>query len=196
MSALPLPSNQPLNQNVLSTDKPSPAPAPPAPKAGRPTTTPPFLSRASKRNRSPRRSLHPRLRSPSDTANCGIRRTGRQQHPARGARRSTTGPTSIAQGDFGSRFPWYVEGINRKMSATWYKGEVDPRTPEGSTRPTRLHDPSRRHGGRNDVTVERSSGSSTLDRSCLRAVQRIDTFGMLPGGYNGSSLHVSYYCEY
>src|SRR5579863_1748492 len=31
-SALPLPTNQPVNQNVLSTDKPSEAPAPPAPK--------------------------------------------------------------------------------------------------------------------------------------------------------------------
>ena len=32
-SALPLPSNQPVNQNVLATETPSQAPAPPAPKA-------------------------------------------------------------------------------------------------------------------------------------------------------------------
>src|SRR5665213_4201145 len=32
-SALPLPSDQPPNQNVLATEKPSPAPAPPVPKA-------------------------------------------------------------------------------------------------------------------------------------------------------------------
>src|SRR6202012_5205591 len=32
-SALPLPSNQPVNQNVLSTETPSQAPAPPEPKA-------------------------------------------------------------------------------------------------------------------------------------------------------------------
>ncbi len=32
-NALPLPSNQPVNQNVLATEKPSEAPAPPTPKA-------------------------------------------------------------------------------------------------------------------------------------------------------------------
>ena len=31
-NALPLPDNQPLNQNVLTTETPSPAPAAPSPK--------------------------------------------------------------------------------------------------------------------------------------------------------------------
>ena len=31
-TAIPLPNNQPVNQNVLTTEKPSPAPAPPSPK--------------------------------------------------------------------------------------------------------------------------------------------------------------------
>ena len=30
--ALPLPNNQPVNKNVLTTEKPSQAPAPPSPK--------------------------------------------------------------------------------------------------------------------------------------------------------------------
>jgi len=40
------------------------------------------------------------------------------------------------------------------------------------------------------------SGSPSLDTSCLRAVQRVDTFGPLPAGYNQSSISVEYYCEY
>jgi protein TonB len=30
----------------------------------------------------------------------------------------------------------------------------------------------------------------------MRGVQRIDTFGPLPNGYNGNTLNVSYYCEF
>ena len=47
-----------------------------------------------------------------------------------------------------------------------------------------------------DVRLDRSSGSPTLDNSCMRAAQRVSTFGPLPSGYNESTLLVSYYCEY
>jgi periplasmic protein TonB len=30
----------------------------------------------------------------------------------------------------------------------------------------------------------------------LRAVQRVDSYGPLPAAYNGSTLQVSYYCEF
>ena len=51
-------------------------------------------------------------------------------------------------------------------------------------------------GSPSDVQLDRSSGSPTLDRSCQRGVQRVDTFGPLPAAYNQSTLKVSYYCEY
>jgi protein TonB len=54
----------------------------------------------------------------------------------------------------------------------------------------------RRDGTPSEVQLDRSSGSATLDRSCMHAAQRVDTFGMLPAGYNQSTLKVSYYCEY
>jgi protein TonB len=44
--------------------------------------------------------------------------------------------------------------------------------------------------------MDRSSGNPTLDRSCIRAAQRVDTFGPLPSGYNQSTVNVSHYCEY
>ena len=47
-----------------------------------------------------------------------------------------------------------------------------------------------------NLQLDTSSGSPTLDRSCERAVQRVDTFGNLPPAYNQSTLKVSYYCEY
>jgi protein TonB len=46
------------------------------------------------------------------------------------------------------------------------------------------------------VRMETASGSSTLDTACVRAAQRVDTFGPLPPQYRGTTLLVSYYCEY
>ena len=40
---------------------------------------------------------------------------------------SVSTPVSVANGDFGSRFPWYVDGIKLKVSQNWIRGQVDPR---------------------------------------------------------------------
>jgi protein TonB len=110
------------------------------------------------------------------------------------AQSSSNGPTSVSDGDFGSRFGWYVDGINRKMATSWYKPEVDPRTPRGAR--VYLTFTISRGGNPSDVQIDRSSGSTTLDRSCQRGVQRVDSFGGLPALYTQSTLKVSYYCEY
>jgi hypothetical protein len=44
--------------------------------------------------------------------------------------------------------------------------------------------------------METSSGSSSLDNSCLGAVNRIQTFDHLPKSYSGDSLTVVYHCTY
>jgi protein TonB len=105
-----------------------------------------------------------------------------------------TGPTTVSNGDFGSRFGWYVEGISRKMSSNWYKTLVDPNTPHGAR--AYIDFTISRDGSVSNVRLDRSSGSSTLDSSCMNAARRVDTFGTLPAGYNESTLLVSYYCEY
>jgi protein TonB len=87
-----------------------------------------------------------------------------------------------------------VDGINRKMQANWYRQEVDPRTPKGIR--SYIVFAIRRDGSVTNVQVDHSSGSPALDRSCVRAAQRVDTFGALPQLYNQSTLNVSYYCDY
>src|SRR5262249_11949736 len=106
----------------------------------------------------------------------------------------TTGPTTVNNGDFGSRFGWYVEGISRKMSQNWYKALVDQSTARGAR--AYIDFTIARDGTPSTVRLEKSSGSPTLDSSCTRAAQGVDTFGSLPAGYNQSTLLVSYYCEY
>src|SRR5579863_9937967 len=65
-NALPLPSDQPVNQNVLSTETPSPAPAPPEPKAKQEVdeTAIPILGRQKKPQHEEMRRTPPRQQEP------------------------------------------------------------------------------------------------------------------------------------
>jgi periplasmic protein TonB len=196
-NALPLPSNQPVNQNVLATEKPSEAPAPPTPKAkqAEDLTAIPISGKQKKAEKETTPRTPPRKEEPAPTNRANYGEQAGSSMPRTSQQQSfTSGPTSVNNGDFGSRFGWYVEAINRKMSANWYKSLVDQRTPRGAR--AYIDFKISRDGSVSDVQLERSSGSSTLDSSCMRSAQRVDTFGALPGGYNQSTLLVSYYCEY
>jgi protein TonB len=195
-NALPLPADEPPNQNVLTTDKPSPAPAPPSPKTVAKVDPDAIAIKSLQQQKKPEPEARVQQKFqqpvPQNRAQYGEQQGNIIPRAIQG--QSNPGPATIAEGDFGSRFPWYVDGINRKMSQSWNKFEVDPRTPKGAR--VYITYPIRRDGSPGNPQLDRSSGSPTLDRSCLRAAQRVDTFGGLPGGYNGSTLNVSYYCEY
>ena len=97
-------------------------------------------------------------------------------------------------GDFGSRFSWYVQAVQRKVSENWLKYEIDPG----------IHEANRvyvtfdiaRDGHPSNVRIEQSSGVPSLDISATRAIQRIDTFGSLPPEYSGSKVSVEFWFDY
>ena len=211
--SIPLPRDeQKPTDKVLATETPSPAPAPPAPKAPSaeeeksipiPTRQPVKAKLEPKKTAAQPVQQHIPVHAATQTA-------ARQQQEVRPTNRASYGeaapatPRSMAQaapgaqvnvqgGDFGARFPWYVDVIRRKTAQNWYKQEVDPGTPDGAR--VFLSFSVSRTGEPSGVRIAQSSGSPSLDTSCVRAVQRVDTYGPLPSGYNGSSLQVSYYCE-
>jgi protein TonB len=53
-----------------------------------------------------------------------------------------------------------------------------------------------RSGSPSHVKVEQSSGVPSLDQAAVRAIQRIDTFGPLPQGYNGNYVSVEFWFDY
>ena len=97
-------------------------------------------------------------------------------------------------GDFGSKYAWYVQVIQRKVSENWLKYEVDPRI-TAAQRVYITFDVAR-DGHPANVRVEQSSGVPSLDISATRALQRIDTFGPLPPDYPGSKITVEYWFDY
>jgi periplasmic protein TonB len=97
-------------------------------------------------------------------------------------------------GDFGTKFGWYVQIIQRKVSENWLKYEVDPRI--STAQRVYITFDVARDGHPFNVRVEQSSGVPSLDVSATRALQRIDTFGPLPPDYSGSKISVEYWFDY
>jgi TonB family protein len=94
----------------------------------------------------------------------------------------------------GSQLGGYTEAARDKVAQNWNSSEVAGGTPAGAT--VYIQFAIGRRGNHAVPTMETSSGYDSLDVSCLRAVDRIDTFGHLPKAYNGDSLTVLYHCTY
>jgi protein TonB len=97
-------------------------------------------------------------------------------------------------GDFGTKYAYYVQIVQRKVSENWLKYEVDPRIT--SAQRVYITFDVARDGHPYNVRVEQSSGVPSLDVSATRALQRIDTFGPLPQDYSGSKISVEYWFDY
>lgn len=97
-------------------------------------------------------------------------------------------------GDFGNRFSWYVQAVQRKVSENWLRYEVDPGIREAKR--FYLTFDIARDGTPQNVNIEQSSGVPQLDQSAVRAIQRIDTFGPLPPEYAGNKVSVEFWFDY
>ncbi len=193
VSALPLPADQPPNENVLATDTPSQAPAEPAAKTKHAVDESTLAISGRNKPKQNMRKTQQHEPEPDNLARYG-EQSGSSMARSMQPQSFTSGQTTVSDGDFGSRFGWYVDGINRKMTSNWYKPEVDPHTPRGSR--AYIQFAIHRDGSVSNVQMSQNSGSQTLDRACMRAAQRVDTFGALPAQYNQSTVMTSFYCEY
>jgi protein TonB len=197
--SVPLPSDVPPTRNVLATETPSPAPAvaekkaEPAPdlKAVPIPTKQPEKPKPEKLRQQEQK--HPQETPRNDRANYGEQQAANLPRSMANSQNANN-PVQVGQGDFGSRFGWYVNVINRKVSENWYKQEVDPSTPQGAQVVVTFA--IARDGAPSNFRVARSSGSSSLDTSAIRAAERVDSFGPLPPGYNGSTVDVAYTFTY
>lgn len=111
-----------------------------------------------------------------------------------GTTQASLGFTGTAGGDFGSRFSWYVEAVQRRISGNWLQSSVDPSV---STAPrvvvtfTIMRD-----GTVTNAQVTHSSNNYSVDNSALRAVRDSSPLDRLPGGYTGSSVNVEFWFDF
>jgi len=193
-SALPLPADE-LNQNVLATETPSHAPALPSPREQHKADETAIPIAGKQVPPKPQNMAKTQLHQPQPPPNAvpyGEQAGSNTPHQMQTG--AEIGHTAVGDNSFASMYPWYVQGIDNTVGGKWNRYEVNSATPKG-TRAYVIFT-IRRDGSVSNLLMDQASGSSTLNTSCLRAVQRVDSFGPLPSQYNQSTLQVSFYCEY
>jgi periplasmic protein TonB len=97
-------------------------------------------------------------------------------------------------GNFGSKFPWYVEAVQRRVSSSWLQTTVDPGI---STAPRAVVTfDILRDGSVANIQVMRSSGNSSVDTSAVRAIRASSPLERLPGEYSGSKVSVEFWFDF
>lgn len=200
VSNIPLPSNPSETKSVLATESKGLSESKPQAHVEEPTAIP-IPDRNAKRRPTPQPTATQRKpqSQPVEQANNVV--PFGQGGPASGpyamfSAGAAKGGFSFqgGGGDFGSRFAYYVRGINERISENWLKYEVDPRI-QDANRVYVTFDIDR-SGRPSHVQIEQSSGVPSLDGSALRAVQRVDSFGPLPPDYSGSKVTVEFWFDY
>ena len=103
------------------------------------------------------------------------------------------GPTGAA-GNFATRYAWYVEAVQRRISGNWLQSTIDPsiRFAPRVVMEFQIF----RDGSVRNIQITQSSGNVSVDRSALRAVQDSIPFQALPGDYSGSYVSVQFWFEF
>ncbi len=97
-------------------------------------------------------------------------------------------------GDFGGKFPAYVEALRNRISANWLQSTIDPTVnwaPRAQYTFQILRD-----GTVTNVQLTQSSGNRSVDNSALRAVLSSNPVSALPSNYSGSSVTVEFWFEF
>jgi protein TonB len=97
-------------------------------------------------------------------------------------------------GNFGSRYSWYVEAVNRRISSNWLQATIDP----GIQFAPRLDVTFQvlRDGTVTNIQVTHSSGNQSVDMSAIRAIRASSPLQSLPGDYSGSYVTVDFWFDY
>lgn len=190
VTALPLPSKQPVNEKaVLASETPSPAPV-----VAKETTPPPPSPRdipiVVKEKPKPMKPVkeapiteavkHPAPIPPPPTKAVTGDTSGMRIAQSTIQMKNGSASANVQDRSFGAHFAYYVDAVNRTVTRNWYTQQADPRASEGKHVIVLFdidHD-----GVPSNIRIETRSGSPTLDTSALQAVQRVDTFGPLPQG--------------
>src|SRR5437868_4001904 len=196
-SAIPLPREQPT-ENIVANESPAVTHsqpkevAPPEPKA---VEIPETIKIKPKQK--PRESVEKRPQPVQQAENQVQYGQGGQVHQNFTTFNNSLGIGSVAinsGGDFGSRYSYYVRQVTQVLSQNWLKYEVDPHSMPNAT--VSISFDIARDGAPSNVRITQSSGIPSLDTSAMRTLQRIDSFGPLPGDYRGSSVAAEYEFRY
>jgi len=111
-----------------------------------------------------------------------------------GATQGGIGLTGPGGGDFGSRYPWFVEAVRNRISSNWLQTMVDPSVrwaPRAVVTFQILRD-----GRIVNVQITQSSGNRSVDNSAVRAILSSSPVNRLPNDYTNSVVNVEFWFEF
>lgn len=97
-------------------------------------------------------------------------------------------------GEFGARFPWYVEAVRRRISGNWLLSTIDPGVrwaPRVVVTFQVLRD-----GSVVNIQLLRSSAIASVDNAAVRAVRDSSPLERLPSEYTGSYVQVEFWFDF
>jgi protein TonB len=97
-------------------------------------------------------------------------------------------------GEFGARFPWYVQAVQRRISSNWLQSTVDPSVRWAPR--IEINFEVSRDGTVGAIQVVKSSGNSSVDTSAVRAIRDSSPLDRLPPGYTGTYVNVDFWFDF
>jgi len=107
---------------------------------------------------------------------------------------SSSGDKVIGQGggDFGGRYPWFVDAVRNRIRQSWDQSAIEPAVRAARRAHTVMNFRINANGSISNIRVAQSSGNSSMDYSAMRALQSIDAFRPLPNDYMGTYVDVTF----
>ena len=106
---------------------------------------------------------------------------------------SNRGGIAFENGNFGTRYGWYVQAVKNRVSSNWLLAMISPNIT--SARRVYVEFKILRDGTVTGIKLTESSGYPEVDRSALRAIEASNPLAPLPSDYRGNSVTVSFYFD-
>jgi len=106
----------------------------------------------------------------------------------------SAGATVLGQGggDFGSRYPWYVDAVRNRVQQSWDQSTIQAGVRAARRAHTVMTFRISANGSISNIRMLQGSGDWSMDNSAQRALQSIDAFRPLPNDYMGSYVDVTF----
>ena len=115
--------------------------------------------------------------------------TGYSQTPG-----ASQGVAALGQGggDFGARYPWYVDGVRSRIRQAWDQNTIDPAVRAARRAHTVMTFRINADGSISNIKLAQSSGNQSMDYSAQRALLNLGSLNRLPNDYMGSYVDVTF----
>src|SRR5712692_3017336 len=115
--------------------------------------------------------------------------TGYTQNPG-----ASSGVATIGQGggDFGARYPWYVDSVRTRIRNAWDQTTIEPGVRAARRAHTVMTFRINADGTISNIRLFQTSGNQSMDYSAQRALMSLGSLNRLPNDYIGSYVDVTF----